>query len=204
MPFLKEIIPKKNIRILIWEIDEKLSELRASFLLTEDQKSELDRRKPISNKKQYLASRKLIKMAQLNDLNNIFYESLSLDKNICYSISHTAKYAVLAVSNQRIGVDIEFLHPKILNIKSKFINVKENYFMKSDNIKLITRLWTCKEAIFKCIYENKLSFKKNIVVEKFDIQSTFGQGKVYLNDKIIPINLHFSNFENHQLTLSYL
>jgi len=204
MPFLKEIIPKTNIRILIWEIDEKLSELKASFLLTEDQKSELDRRKPISNKKQYLASRKLIKMAQLNDLNNIFYESLSLDKNICYSISHTAKYAVLAVSNQRIGVDIEFLHPKILNIKSKFINVKENYFMKSDNIKLITRLWTCKEAIFKCIYENKLSFKKNIVVEKFDIQSTFGQGKVYLNDKIIPINLHFSNFENHQLTLSYL
>ena len=204
MPFLKEIIPKTNIRILIWEIDEKLSELKATFLLTEDQKRELDRRKPISNKKQYLASRKLIKMAQLNDLNNIFYESLSLDKNICYSISHTAKYAVLAVSNQRIGVDIEFLHPKILNIKSKFINVKENYFMKSDNIKLITRLWTCKEAIFKCIYENKLSFKKNIVVEKFDIQSTFGQGKVYLNDKIIPINLHFSNFENHQLTLSYL
>ena len=204
MPFLKEIIPKTNIRILIWEIDEKLSELKASFLLTEDQKSELDRRKPISNKKQYLASRKLIKMAQLNDLNNIFYESLSLDKNICYSISHTAKYAVLAVSNQRIGVDIEFLHPKILNIKSKFINVKENYFMKSNNIKLITRLWTCKEAIFKCIYENKLSFKKNIVVEKFDIQSTFGQGEVYLNDKIIPINLHFSNFENHQLTLSYL
>ena len=204
MPFLKEIIPKKNIRILIWKIDEKLSELKASFLLTEDQKRELDRRKPISNKKQYLASRKLIKMAQLNDLNNIFYESLSLDKNICYSISHTAKYAVLAVSNQRIGVDIEFLHPKILNIKSKFINVKENYFMKSDNIKLITRLWTCKEAIFKCIHENKLSLKKNIVVEKFDIQSTFGQGKVYLNDKIIPINLHFSNFENHQLTLSYL
>ena len=76
--------------------------------------------------------------------------------------------------------------------------------MKSDNIKLITRLWTCKEAIFKCIYENKLSLKKNIVVEKFDIQSTFGQGEVYLNDKIIPINLHFSNFENHQLTLSYL
>ena len=204
MPFLKEIIPKKNIRILIWKIDEKLSELKASFLLTEDQKSELDRRKPICNKKQYLASRKLIKMAQSNDLNNTFYESLSLDKNICYSISHTAKYAVLAVGSQRIGVDIEFLHPKILNIKSKFINTKENYFMKSNNIKIITRLWTCKEAIFKLVYKNKLSLKKNIVVEKFDIQSTFGRGEVYLNNRMIPINLHFSNFENHQLTLSYL
>ena len=204
MPFLKEIVPKKNIRILIWKIDEKLSELKSSFQLTEDQKRELDRRKPISNKKQYLASRKLIKMVQLNDLNNTFYESLSLNKNICYSISHTSKYAVLAVGFQRIGVDIEFLHPKILNIKSKFINTKENYFMKSNNIKIITRLWTCKEAVFKCVYKNKLSLKKNIVIEKFDILSTFGRGEVYFKNRMIPINLHFSNFENHQLTLSYL
>ena len=204
MPFLKEIIVKKNIRILIWKIDEKLSELKASFLLSKDQKRELDRRKPISNKKQYLASRKLIKMAQLNDLNNTFYESLSLDKNICYSISHTAKYAVLALGSQRIGVDIEFLHPKILNIKSKFINTKEKSFINSNNIKLITRLWTCKEAIYKCIIKNKLSFKKHIVLEKFDMQAKFGLGKVYLKGKIIPINLHFSNFENHYLTLSHL
>ena len=64
MPFLKEITVKKNIRILIWKIDEKLSDLKALILLTEDQKRELERRKPISNKKQYLASRKLIRMAE--------------------------------------------------------------------------------------------------------------------------------------------
>ena len=204
MPFIKEIIAKKNIRILIWKIDETYTDLKALIQLTDDQEMELERRKQISYKKQFLASRKLIKMAELNELNSFFYESLPFKKNVYFSISHTIHYAVIGIGFQRIGVDIEFYRPKVLNIKSKFINVKENYFMKSDNIKLITRLWTCKEAIFKCIYENKLSFKKNIVVEKFDIQSTFGQGEVYLNDKIIPINLHFSNFENHQLTLSYL
>ena len=204
MPFVKEIIAKKNIRILIWKIDETYTDLKALIQLTDDQERELERRKHISYKKQFLASRKLIKMAELNELNSIFYESLPFRKNVYFSISHTINYAVVGIGFQRIGVDIEFYRPKVLNIKSKFINVKENYFMKSDNIKLITRLWTCKEAIFKCIYENKLSLKKNIVVEKFDIQSTFGQGEVYLNDKIIPINLHFSNFENHQLTLSYL
>jgi len=204
MPFLKEIIVKQNIRILIWKIDESLSEIKALISLTDVQKNELNMRKTISHQKQFLASRKLIKMAELNELNSFFYESLPFKKNVYFSISHTIHYAVVGIGFQRIGVDIEFYRPKILNIKSKFINVKENYFMKSDNIKLITRLWTCKEAIFKCIYENKLSLKKNIVVEKFDIHSTFGQGEVYLNDKIIPINLHFSNFENHQLTLSYL
>ena len=76
--------------------------------------------------------------------------------------------------------------------------------MKSNNIKIITRLWSCKEAVFKCVYKNKLSLKKNIVIEKFDILSTFGRGEVYFKNRMIPINLHFSNFENHQLTLSYL
>ena len=143
-------------------------------------------------------------MARSNELNSVFYESLSLKKNVCYSISHTMDFAVVGIGFQKIGVDIESYRPKILNIKSKFINIKENYFMKSDDIKIITRLWTCKEAIYKCFFKNKLSFKEDIVVEKFDMQSKYSQGQVYLKDKIIPINLHFSNFENHQLTLSYL
>ena len=204
MPFLKEIIVKKNIRILIWEIDEKLSDLKALILLTEEQKKELDRRKPISNKKQYLASRKLIRMAELNELNNFFYESLSFKNNVYYTISHTTKFAVLGIGFERIGVDIESYRPKILNIKSKFISIKESYFMKSSDIEVITRLWTCKEAIYKCITKNKLSFKKDIVLEEFDMQAKFGRGKVYLKGKIIPINLHFSNFKNHHLTLSHL
>ena len=204
MPFIKEIIVKKNIRILIWKIDETYTDLKALIQLTDDQERELERRKQISHKKQFLASRKLIKMAELNELNSIFYESLPFRKNVYFSISHTINYAVVGIGFQRIGVDIEFYRPKVLNIKSKFINMKEKYFMKSDDVKVITRLWTCKEAIYKCLFKNKLSLKEEIVLEKFDMQSKYGHGQVYLNDKIISINLHFINFENHQLTLSYL
>ena len=204
MPFIKEIIVKKNIRILIWKIDETYTDLKALIQLTDDQERELERRKQISHKKQFLASRKLIKMAELNELNSIFYESLLFKKNVYFSISHTIHYAVVGIGFQRIGVDIEFYRPKVLNIKSKFINIKEKYFMNSDDVKVITRLWTCKEAIYKCLFKNKLSLKEEIVLEKFDMQSKYGHGQVYLNDKIISINLHFINFENHQLTLSYL
>ena len=204
MPFLKEVIVKPNIRILIWKIDESLSEIKALTSLTDVQKSELNVRKTTSYKKQYLASRKLIKMAELNELNSIFYESLPFKKNVYFSISHTIKFAVLGIAFQKIGIDIESYRPKILKIKSKFINIKEEYFMKSDNIQIITKLWTCKEAIYKCILKKKLSFKEDIVIEKFDTLTKYGRGEVHLKDKIIQINLHFSNFENHQLTLSYL
>ena len=204
MPFIKEIIAKKNIRILIWKIDETYTDLKALIQLTDDQERELERRKQISHKKQFLASRKLIEMAELNELNSIFYESLPFRKNVYFSISHTINYAVVGIGFQRIGVDVEFYRPKVLNIKSKFINMKEKYFMKSDDVKVITRLWTCKEAIYKCLFKNKLSLKEEIVLDKFDMQSKYGHGQVHLNDKKISINLHFINFENHQLTLSYL
>ena len=204
MPFLKEVIVKQNIRILIWKIDESLSEIKDLISLTDDQKNELDIRKTTSYKKQYLASRKLIKMAELNELNSIFYESLPFKKNVYFSISHTMQFAVLGIGFQKIGIDIESYRPKILNIKSKFINIEEKYFMKSDDIKIITKLWTCKEAIYKCIFKKKLSFKADIVVENFDMATKYGRGQIHLKDKITPINLHFSNFENHQLTLSYL
>ena len=204
MPFIKEIIAKKNIRILIWKIDETYTDLKALIQLTDDQERELERRKQISHKKQFLASRKLIEMAGLNELNSIFYESLPFRKNVYFSISHTINYAVVGIGFQRIGVDVEFYRPKVLNIKSKFINMKEKYFMKSDDVKVITRLWTCKEAIYKCLFKNKLSLKEEIVLDKFDMQSKYGHGQVHLNDKKISINLHFINFENHQLTLSYL
>ena len=204
MPFIKEIIVKKNIRILIWKIDETYTDLKALIQLTDDQERELERRKQISHKKQFLASRKLIEMAGLNELNSIFYESLPFRKNVYFSISHTINYAVVGIGFQRIGVDVEFYRPKVLNIKSKFINMKEKYFMKSDDVKVITRLWTCKEAIYKCLFKNKLSLKEEIVLDKFDMQSKYGHGQVHLNDKKISINLHFINFENHQLTLSYL
>ena len=204
MPFIKEIIVKKNIRILIWKIDETCTDLKALIQLTDDQERELERRKQISHKKQFLASRKLIEMAELNELNSIFYESLPFRKNVYFSISHTINYAVVGIGFQRIGVDVEFYRPKVLNIKSKFINIKEKYFMKSNDVKVITRLWTCKEAIYKCLFKNKLSLKEEIILQKFDMQSKYGHGQVHLNDKIISINLHFINFENHQLTLSYL
>ena len=204
MPFLREIIVKKNIRILIWKIDESLSDIKGLSLITVDQKKELNKRKTTSHKKQYLASRRLIRMAELNELNNIFYETLSLKKNVFYSISHTQSFAVLGIGFERVGVDIESYRPKILNIKSKFINSKENHFMKSNDVKIITKLWTCKEAIYKCFFDKTMSFREDIVVENFDMQTKYGRGQIHFKNKIIPINLHFSNFENHQLTLSYL
>ena len=75
------------------------------------------------------------------------------DKHIEMSISHSGEIVVVAVSNQKIGVDIE----KITPIKNSIFYYSE--FFSEDEMKIIysaerkaeifTRFWTRKEALLK-------------------------------------------------------
>lgn len=70
--------------------------------------------------------------------------------NVNFSISHSGDYAVCAVSDNEIGIDIEKIRPVNARTSERFacpdeldyINSEENGFFK---------IWTLKEAYFKCI-----------------------------------------------------
>ena len=102
------------------------------------------------------------------------------------------------------GVDIESYRSKIINIKSRFINQKENFATNTNDIKVLTRLWTSKEATFKCMLTKGLSLKNDIEIKKFNKESKFGFANVYLRNKVIKVNLHFINFNNYELTLAHI
>ena len=87
----------------------KLADLKALIQLTGDQKWN-ERRKQFLQK-QFLASRKLIKMAELNELNSFFYESLPFKKKFTFQFL-TQFIMPWFVGLQRIGVDIEFYRQK--------------------------------------------------------------------------------------------
>ena len=69
---------------------------------------------------------------------------------VYFSISHSGNLAVCAVSEKEIGIDIEKtreLHPRI---SEKFCTESEaEYIRTAENG--IFRIWTLKEAYFKCI-----------------------------------------------------
>ena len=116
----------------------------------------------------------------INDVNGVFNISSFENRNIFYSISHTNKFAILSFGNTMNGVDIESYRSKIINIKSKFINQKENYATHTDDIKVLTRLWTSKEAIFKCMLTKGLSLKNDIEIQKFNSESKVGYANVHV------------------------
>jgi len=69
--------------------------------------------------------------------------------------------------NTPIGVDIEYIRPKIADIYSKFVNTVELDQIQKDDLKMLTKIWSAKEAIFKAYGAKEVDFKKDIIL--FDI-----------------------------------
>lgn len=65
------------------------------------------------------------------------------------SISHSADACVLAVSDTPVGVDVESLRPQLQRIAHKILTEAELARAHYDTPSLL-RLWTAKEAVFKC------------------------------------------------------
>ncbi|MEJ7611571.1 MAG: 4'-phosphopantetheinyl transferase superfamily protein [Ferruginibacter sp.] len=79
-----------------------------------------------------------------------------------FSISHCGNYAAAIVSMEnRVGVDIEIPHPRIGNIKHKFLSPGEQHIVSavhSDDITGLTMAWSVKEAVFKWFGEGEVDF----------------------------------------------
>ncbi|HEV2614925.1 MAG TPA: 4'-phosphopantetheinyl transferase superfamily protein [Gammaproteobacteria bacterium] len=73
--------------------------------------------------------------------------------NIHFNLSHSEDIALCAVSNNPVGIDVEYLNKNMdyLSIAKRFFNPVEYEFIKSqENFKLaFFKLWTQKEAYLK-------------------------------------------------------
>jgi phosphopantetheinyl transferase len=93
-----------------------------------------------------------------------------------FSISHCGDYAAVIIStDERVGIDIEMIMPKIERIKHKFLSEKELSIasLTTDNSQLttesiLTGLWSIKESLFKWIGEGGVDFKEHLHINKLE------------------------------------
>lgn len=79
------------------------------------------------------------------------------DKNI--SISHSGETVCVAVSETKIGVDVQYWSNSLINAASKYLNEEElSAFSFADRGQLL-RAWTIKEAVYKLSGIKDLSLK---------------------------------------------
>ena len=204
MPFFKEISLPNNTSVYLWKINEEISDLKQHLLLTEISTNRLAKMKSESHIKGFLAVRKLLNKINYTD-SDLYYDSfgkplLKNRKNI--SISHSHGFACIIISDNNVGIDIELKSKKILkNISLLFnedfiLNTNEN---RENEITLTTFGWAIKEALFKLIPENDISFKDNILIQPFQLNENSCIANVEINNKKTTYTIHLETIENYVL-----
>lgn len=118
------------------------------------------------------------------------------------SISHSHKWLVVVIHKTcSVGVDVELIREKVLNIKHKFVTDDELVYVASD-IEMITLLWSAKEAIYKAYGKKNVDFK-SIHIAPFRF-SEYGKldGTLHLPQETIAYKLHYNKVGDYILALT--
>jgi phosphopantetheinyl transferase len=125
------------------------------------------------------------------------------DEQYHFSISHCGDYAAAIVSkDSRVGIDIEVPVEKIIKIANKFLNEVEQEKWAIGNrqlanelpapgSRLLTLLWSAKEAVFKWYGDGGVDFREHIHLQKkYEDQETIDCIFSKISNKYLSIYYH--------------
>ncbi|MFA9290781.1 MAG: 4'-phosphopantetheinyl transferase superfamily protein [Solirubrobacteraceae bacterium] len=173
MPIKQVIKHDFCTKIIIWQLTETAEEFLSFLSLNE---VELSRLNKLSKKKglEFLAIRACLNELKLNGsiLKYTQRGKPFLANEQFVSISHSREMVSVAISNKRIGVDIEINRPeKLENIISKFICEEEQLWLenKSNKTDFLSIIWGIKESLYKLNGGNLYNFLNHYKVNAFNL-----------------------------------
>lgn len=173
MPLLSSTSITSHIKLYIWQINESLETLYQGALLTPEEKEKFKKIKLLKNKKQWLASKFLLK--QCIDANGILTYNEN-GKPFCslfsdISISHSGnQIALITSTKEKVGIDIEEIGNKVVRIAKKFLHPEEMQSIPKENTAIIHHIyWGAKEAIYKMMNDKGVEFKSQIRILAFEL-----------------------------------
>lgn len=153
----------------LWQICESEEELRSRLVhFPEERFRHRDRTR------QWLASRVLLQ----DILAEMGYESgYGLKKlpdgrpelsiaGLHVSISHAGDYAAVAVSREKIGIDIERIGSRIQKVAHKFMNDGDMKRLNGqEDLVWMHTVWSAKEALFKYFPGGSIDFREHLHID---------------------------------------
>ena len=112
--FLKESIENLT-QFAIWKIDESEDELLEGLTISNIEKNKLNQLKSLVHRKGYLATRQLLKKFGIPPGSNKYDQNGApyLIDGRYLSITHSRNFAAIAISDKKVGFDLEFYREKI-------------------------------------------------------------------------------------------
>ncbi|MDD4514967.1 4'-phosphopantetheinyl transferase superfamily protein [Massilibacteroides sp.] len=157
----------------IWKIEETVPELMDLIGKSDDYSCFLKECKSESRKKEWLATRILLKHLLERDEKIAYYSDgapyVPNSPDLSISISHTKGYAAVYCSrNKTVGVDIEYRGERVQRIKKRFLSEGElaGINLEHETEHLLIH-WCAKETLFKLIRQEEVDFRKQLHVISF-------------------------------------
>jgi 4'-phosphopantetheinyl transferase len=123
------------------------------------------------------------------------------NKSVQVSLSHTTGLAGAIVSyGHQVGMDIEWLNPKIERIAAKFLTGAELDALGSNRLEQLILYWSAKEALYKLYARRKLEFKTQLLIEPFALgDKGILQGRILTPEYDWQGEVYYQFFDNHVL-----
>jgi 4'-phosphopantetheinyl transferase len=189
----------------VWKIEEDIKTLLDMVEMDADDRKKFKGFSSTSRKLEFLSVRALLlellgKEARIvyNKNNKPFLK----DGSRFISISHSHKLtAILCSTNEKVGIDLEYMSANIGAIAFKFLNRKEKATKDPVNRKYHLYLhWCAKEALYKICDKEGISIRKNITIESFDVKESGEiKGKVQTEKINESFDLFYSRYDNYAI-----
>lgn len=201
MPLYKDFSDNKAI-ILLWKYDED-EELNLEDLLEKENGEKIKNFHPTKIKETLLVRKALKSILPTHKILYKEREPFLSPEGFNISITHSFPFAAIAVSREKIGIDMEKFNEKILRIEHKFIYPNEaEFFSEEDRVGYLTVIWSVKESMYKIHHSNYFSLKQNYKVEPFDLKNLRKiDCSVYDDDNCDRFSARVEFFEDYCFTI---
>lgn len=204
MPFFKQI-QNEHGTLSIWKLAESSEELLSSLHLPENDRKRLAKITSEKRECEFLSTRMLLQRS-FETIPEICYNQwgkpffANRKENI--SISHSADFATIFCSNQKIGIDIEVQDRNIERVCKRFLHPEEMAFINTLPNQQLAKIvyWCAKEAIFKCSEIHGIQFNEQIRINPFNPENgTSFTASLSKKGQTTKYQLHTHFIENNVL-----
>jgi 4'-phosphopantetheinyl transferase len=187
----------------VWKIEEDIETLLDLVVLDNEEKKRYKIFSSNSRKLEFLSVRALLSEVLGKDARIVYNKNnkpFLKDGSMFISISHSHKLtAILLSTNEKVGIDLEYMRTNIAAIAFKFLNRKEKVTKELDDRRYHLYIhWCAKEALYKICDKEGISIKKNLTIEPFQVKESGEiKGKVHTDKINESFDLYYSKYDNY-------
>jgi phosphopantetheinyl transferase len=195
----------ENSVLGVWKIEEDINTLLELVVLDNDDRKRFEGFASNSRRLEFLSVRALLADLLGKDTRIVYNKNnkpFLKDGSRFISITHSHKLtAILTSTNEKVGIDLEYMSSNIGAFAFKFLNRKEKVTKDSETRKYHMYIhWCAKESLYKICDKEGINFRKDITIEPFEVKES---GEIKGSVKTDKINesfgLWYTKYDNYAI-----